>query len=165
MSERNMHCIYLVQSIQISANTCDFDKPTITRRKNFVLSSNLQKYSNFFWDAHIRHIPPSEVFPHLRHISSLVVPWRLNWMKPVELEGQKQGKTKLLWPFQFIFVQKWKKLSFSWHIDFSLNLPVFRWISSTNREKTVFWKVKYPKTNFFLTLERHFSTRPLFRRI
>ena len=161
-----MHYIYLVQNIQISANICDFDKPTITRRKIIVLSPNLQKYLNFFWDAHIRHIPPSGVFPHLRHISSSVyVPWRLNRMKPVELEGQKQGKTKLLWPFRFIFVQKWKKLSFSWHLHFCLNLPVFRWISSTNREKTMFWKVKYPKTNFFLTLERHSSTRTWFRRI
>ena len=145
-----MEYMYIFQSIQISANICDFDKPTITKRKIIVLSPNLQKYLNFFWDAHIRHIPPSGVFPHWGIYPHQCVPWRLKRMQPVELEGQKQGKTKLLWPFRFIFVQKWKKLSFSWHLHFCLNLPVFRWISSTNREKTVFWKVKYPKTNFFL---------------
>ena len=108
-----MEYIYIFQRIQISANICDFDKPTITRRKIIVLSRNLQKYLNFLWDAHIRHIPPSGVFPHLRHISSSVyVPWRLNRMKPVELEGQKQGKTKLLWPFRFIFVQTEKSCLF-----------------------------------------------------
>lgn len=87
----------------ISATICDFDKPTITKRKIIVLFRNLQKYSNFIWDAHIRHIiPPYGVFPHLEHISSSVyVPWRLNWMKPVELEGQKQGKTKLILSFCF----------------------------------------------------------------
>ena len=107
----------MLQSIQISANVCDFDKPTITRRKIIVLSPNLQKYLHFFWDAHIRHIPPSGVFPHLRHISwSVYVPQFLNRMKPVELEGQNQDKTNLLWPFCFIFAQKWKKLSFSWHL-------------------------------------------------
>ena len=46
---------------------------------------------------------------------------------------QKQDKTKLLWAFRFIFVQKWKMLSFSWHLHFCVNLPVFRRISSRNR--------------------------------
>ena len=132
-----MQYIYILQTIQISATIFDFDKPTITKRKIIVLFRNLQKYSNFIWDAHIRHIPPYGVFPQLKDISSSVyVPWRLNWMKPVELEGQKQGKTKLILSFCFIFLQKCKKSSFfltkflkkGTKLPYFVNLAIIPWM-------------------------------------